>query len=172
MIDRAPDIEALAASVPDNGGVVFVPALAGLGAPHWQPDARGAFFGITRGTTRAHMARAVLEGIALQITDILNAMAEDLGSPLADLRVDGGACQNNLLMQYQADMLGVEIIRPTHVETTAIGAACLAGLATGVWSDLNDVRGAWKEDRRFEPNMNASTVQQHLERWAYAVKRC
>ena len=172
MIDRAPDIEALTASMPDNKNVVFVPALAGLRAPHWQPDARGAFFGITRGTTRAHMARAVLEGIALQITDILNAMAEDLGSPLADLRVDGGACQNNLLMQYQADMLGVEIIRPTHVETTAIGAACLAGLATGVWSDLNDVRGAWKEDRRFEPNMNASTVQQHLERWAYAVKRC
>jgi len=171
MIKTASDIEALASSVPDSGGVSFVPALTGLGAPHWKPDARGAFLGITRGTTRAHMARAVLEGIALQIADILKAMAEDMGSPLKDLRVDGGACQNNLLMQYQADILGLEIIRPKHIETTAIGAACMAGLATGIWSDLDDVRQAWSLERRFSPKMNDAQVGSHLEKWADAVGR-
>ena len=171
MIEKASDIEALAASVPDSGGVSFVPALTGLGAPHWRADARGAFLGITRGTTSAHMARAVLEGIALQIADILKAMTEDLGSPLRDLRVDGGACQNGLLMQYQADILGVEIIRPKHIETTAIGAACLAGLATGVWTSLDDVRQSWGVEQRFQPRMHPSEVAAHLEQWANAVGR-
>ena len=171
LISSAPEIEALAGSVPDSGGVVFVPALTGLGAPHWRPDARGAFFGLTRGTTRAHMARAVLDGIALQIGDILRAMSDDLGGPLAELRVDGGACKNNLLMQFQADILGTRIVRPTMVETTALGSAFLAGLAVGVWSSLDEIRDTWREDRTFEPQMPQSDVDRYLERWKNAVAR-
>ena len=171
LIGTAPEIEALAGEVPDSGGVTFVPALAGLGAPHWRAEARGAFFGITRGTTRAHLARAVLDGIALQIGDILRAMSDDLGAPLAELRVDGGACKNDLLMQFQSDVLNTTIVRPTMVETTAFGAAFLAGLAIGVWSSLDDIRRAWREDRRFEPSMPEDEVAGYLARWASAVER-
>jgi glycerol kinase len=171
LIGSAPEIESLAGSVPDTGGVVFVPALAGLGAPHWRPDARGAFFGITRGTTRAHMARAVLQGIALQIADILRAMSDDLGAPLSGLRVDGGACKNNLLMQYQADILETPIKRPTMIETTALGAAFLGGLAAGVWSNTSEISDAWQQDREFTPQMSAVEVQNQLASWAHAVER-
>jgi glycerol kinase len=171
MIDTAADIEALAASVPDSGGVTFVPAFAGLGAPHWRQDARGAFFGLTRGTTRAHMARAVLEGVALQIADILRAMADDLGSPLSGLRVDGGACKNNLLMQFQADVLQTKCVRPTMIETTALGAALLAGLGAGIWNSQEELRSIWKEDRVFAPQLSDADVEALLGRWADAVGR-
>lgn len=165
------EVESLAASVPDAGGVVFVPALAGLGAPHWRPDARGALTGLTRGTTRAHIARAVLEGVALQITDILEAMARDAGRPLAELRVDGGAARNDLLMQFQADVLGVPCVRPTNLETTAMGAAYLAGLGTGFWSSPDAVRAAWAEDRRFTPGMDEGIRQGKLAAWSTAVAK-
>ncbi len=171
LIGTAPEVEALAGSVEDSGGVTFVPALARLGAPHWRQDARGAFFGITRGTTRAHMARAVLDGVALQIADILKAMGDDMGGAVSQLRVDGGACRNNLMMQFQADVLGCSIVRPKMIETTAFGSAFLAGLATGVWNSLDEVRTAWQEDRRFEPSMAADEVSGYLERWASAVAR-
>jgi glycerol kinase len=171
LISDAADVEGLAGSVEDSAGVTFVPALAGLGAPHWRPDARGAFFGITRGTTAAHLARAVLDGVALQIVDLLKAMEDDMGASLADLRVDGGACRNDLMMQFQADVLGTEIVRPHYIETTAIGAACLAGMAVGVWSGLTDVRRAWKEDRRFQPSMAQDEVLSYLDRWNSAVSR-
>src|SRR5206468_9609054 len=131
--------EPLARSVPDSGGVVAVPALAGLGAPHWRPEARGVITGLTRGTTRAHLARAVLEGIALQNRDLLDAMQADAGRRLAQLKVDGGAAENDLLMQFQADVLGVEISRPAIIETTALGAASLAGLGVGLWKSTSDI---------------------------------
>jgi glycerol kinase len=165
------EVEALAASVPDSGGVTFVPALAGLGAPHWRPDARGVLAGLTRGTTRAHIARAVLEGVALQITDILGAMAADAGRPLAELRVDGGAARNDLLMQFQADVLGVPCVRPTHLETTAMGAAYLAGLGVGFWASPRAVSEAWAEDRRFVPSMAPAAVRAKLEAWTSAVAK-
>ncbi|MFN7143293.1 MAG: glycerol kinase GlpK [Myxococcota bacterium] len=165
------EVEALATSVPDSGGVSFVPALAGLGAPHWRPDARGALTGLTRGTTRAHIARAVLEGVALQITDILTAMAGDAGRPIAELRVDGGAARNDLLMQFQADVLGVTCVRPTNLETTAMGAAYLAGLGTGFWSSPEAVRAAWAEDRRFTPAMPADARAARLDAWTAAVAK-
>lgn len=165
------EVEALAASVPDAGGVVFVPALAGLGAPHWRPDARGALTGLTRGTTRAHVARAVLEGVALQNTDILAAMAGDAGRALAELRVDGGAARNDLLMQFQADVLGVACVRPTNLETTAMGAAYLAGLGTGFWASPDAVRAAWAEDRRFVPAMDGATRSEKLAAWGAAVAK-
>ena len=171
LIGSAGEVEALARSVPDSGGVTFVPALTGLGAPHWRPDARGAFFGLTRGSNRGHLARAVLEGIAFQIADILRAMADDLGAPLKELRVDGGACRDDLLMQTQADLLGTTLVRPRMIETTALGAAFLAGLATGVWGSLDDIRHTWKEDRRFEPQRSESEVGAMLDRWASAVAR-
>lgn len=171
FISTSAEVEALAASVPDADGVVFVPALTGLGAPHWRPDARGALTGLSRGTTRAHIARAVLEGVALQITDILTAMAADAGRPLAELRVDGGAARNDLLMQFQADVLGVTCVRPTHLETTAMGAAYLAGLGVGFWSSPVAVRAAWAEDRRFVPAMNPATRQVRLDAWATAVAK-
>ncbi|MEC8023860.1 MAG: glycerol kinase GlpK [Myxococcota bacterium] len=171
LIGDAAEVEALAASVPDSGGVTFVPALAGLGAPHWRQDARGAFFGITRGTTRAHMARAVLDGIALQIADILRAMADDLGSPLTGLRVDGGACRNNLLMQFQADILQIPCIRPTMIETTALGAALLGGLGAGIWESQEQLRAIWQKDRVFAPNMDKTQVESQLAQWALAVSR-
>ncbi len=171
IIRQASEIEGLARSVPDSGGVVAVPALSGLGAPHWRPEARGLLCGLTRGTTRAHIARAVLEGIALQNCDLLGAMEADAGLRLSALRVDGGAAQNDLLMQLQADLLGVEIVRPKMLETTALGAALLAGLGVGLWPSLDAVRSAWQEDRRFQPSMPAATVQAMKDRWAEAVKR-
>jgi glycerol kinase len=165
------EVEALAASVPDAAGVVFVPALAGLGAPHWRPDARGVLSGLTRGTTRAHIARAVLEGVALQITDILIAMAGDAHRPLAELRVDGGAARNDLLMQFQADVLGVPCVRPTNLETTAMGAAYLAGLGVGFWPSPDAVQAAWAEDRRFTPGMDPTTRSERLAVWTAAVAK-
>jgi glycerol kinase len=165
----AGEIEALARSVPDSGGVVAVPALAGLGAPHWRPEARGLLCGLTRGTTRGHIARAVLEGIALQNYDLLRAMQDDAGRKLPLLKVDGGAAANDLLMQFQADVLGVEIVRPALVETTALGAALLAGVGVGLWKGLDETRRAWREERRFAPRMAAAEVQAHLQRWNAAV---
>jgi glycerol kinase len=157
--------------VPDSGGVVVVPAFTGLGAPHWRPDARGLITGLTRGTTRAHLARATLEGIALQNVDILRAMEADSGRRLTTLRVDGGAAANDLLMQFQADVLGVEISRPALVETTALGAAFLAGLGAGVWQRQGRDPRTWREDRRFTPTAERAAVDAHLARWAAAVAK-
>jgi len=171
LIQSASEIEGLAASVPDSGGVTFVPALAGLGAPHWRPDARGLVSGITGGTTRAHLARAVLEGVALQNVDMLRAMAADAGTPLAALKVDGGAARNNLLMQLQADLLGVACVRPTVLETTALGAAFLAGLGAGLFADTRAITEAWVEDRAFQPQMGLDEVAAHMKRWGSAVSR-
>jgi glycerol kinase len=151
--------------------VVAVPALSGLGAPHWRPEARGLLTGLTRGTGRGHLARAVLEGIALQNYDILMAMQEDAGRRLTSLKVDGGASANDLLMQFQADVLGVEIVRPALIETTALGAAFLAGIGAGVWRGLDDARRAWREGWRFRPAMPQREVAQHLERWRAAVAK-
>jgi glycerol kinase len=171
IIDSAEEIEALAASVPDSGGVVFVPALAGLGAPHWRPDARGLFTGITGGTTKAHIARAVLEGIALQIADILGAMESDAGIALSELKVDGGAARNDLLMQYQSDILRTRCVRPTVLETTALGSAFLAGLGVGFWDSPSKVRETWQVDSTFEPNMLDDEVEGHLAAWAAAIAK-
>ena len=171
ILTRSEDVEALAASVPDNGGVSFVPALAGLGAPHWRPDARGLLSGLTRGSNRGHIARAVLEGIALQITDVLGAMEADSAQALSLLKVDGGAAANNLLMQFQADVLGVPCVRPTNLETTALGAAYLAGLGVGFWKGLGDVHAAWAEDRTFRPEMSADERATRRVIWADAVAR-
>lgn len=171
LIQSAAEIEGLAASVPDSGGVTFVPALAGLGAPHWRPDARGLVTGITGGTTRAHLARAVLEGIALQNVDMLRAMAADARTPLAALKVDGGAARNNLLMQLQADLLGVSCVRPTVLETTALGAAFLAGLGAGLFADTSAITKAWVQDRAFTPEMRLEDVARHMKRWSSAVNR-
>ena len=171
LIERSEDIEALAASVPDAGGVVVVPGLAGLGAPHWRPEARGLVCGLTRGTTKAHLARALLEGIALQNVDILDAMQRDAGQPLRELKVDGGAAANNLLMQFQADVLGVTIRRPQQLESTAFGAAFLAGLGIGLWPSKQALAAAWREQRRFVPGMTAEAVASHRARWAAAVAK-
>jgi glycerol kinase len=169
LITSAAEIEALAQSVPDSGGVTLVPGHAGLGAPHWRPDARGLISGITRGTTKAHIARAALEGIALQIADLATAMAADLGRPLDLLRVDGGAAANDLLMQLQSDLLGVPLDRPRMLEATGLGAAALAGLGIGVWSDLPALAGCWQRDRRFEPSAPADALADVRARWAHAV---
>nr|HEX4316360.1 glycerol kinase GlpK [Kofleriaceae bacterium] len=171
IIHSAPEVEALAASVPDSGGVIVVPAFAGLGAPHWRPDARAAITGITRGTTRAHLARATLEGIALQNVDILRAMERDSGRALGTLKVDGGASANDLLMQFQSDVLGVDIARPDFVESTALGAAFLAGLGVGVWKDQAQIARTWKEQRRFKPTADRAAVDAHLARWQVAVAK-
>lgn len=167
----AAEVEALAATVADSAGVIVVPAFAGLGAPHWRPDARGLICGLTRGSSRAHIARAVLEGVALQIGDILDAMVLDMGAPLAELRVDGGAARNDLLMQIQADILGAVCVRPTVLETTALGSALLAGLATGVWSSTAEVGAAWAEDRRFSRQASAEEVAHWRKTWAEAVAK-
>jgi glycerol kinase len=172
FFSSAAEIESLALSVPDSGGVIVVPAFAGLGAPHWRPDARGSITGLTRGTTRAHVARATLEGIALQNVDILRAMERDSGRALTVLKVDGGAAANNLLMQFQSDVLGVEIARPALVETTALGAAFLAGLGTGVWRDQAQVTATWREERRFRPAADRRAIEAHLARWDAAVAKC
>jgi glycerol kinase len=171
IIKSASEVEDLASSVPESGGVIVVPAFAGLGAPHWRPDARASITGITRGTTKAHLARAVLEGIALQNVDILRAMERDAGRPLTMLKVDGGAAANDLLMQFQSDVLGVEIARPELVESTALGAAFLAGLGTGVWKDLETLRSTWREQRRFKPTTDRAWVKEHLARWDAAVAK-
>jgi len=172
IIKSASEIERLAHSVPDSGGVVAVPALAGLGAPHWRPEARGLLWGLTRGTERGHIARAVLEGIALQNCDLLTAMEADSGLKLSSLRVDGGAAQNNLLMQLQADLLGVEIVRPKMLESTALGAALLAGLGVGIWGSVSEVAAVYKIDHRFTPSMPAAEVAAMKQRWAEAISRC
>ncbi|HEY1328291.1 MAG TPA: glycerol kinase GlpK [Casimicrobiaceae bacterium] len=171
IIRSAPDVEALAASVPDNGGVYFVPAFAGLGAPHWDAYARGSIFGLTRGATAGHLARAALESIALQSADVLRAMERDAGITLAELRVDGGAAANDLLMQMQADVLGVPVVRPRVVETTALGAAYLAGLATGYWKGDDDIQRNWQVDRTFEPAMSGDRAQSLRSGWEQAVER-
>ncbi len=165
----ASEIETLAASVPDTGGVYVVPAFAGLGAPHWDPDARGTIVGLTRGSTRAHIARAALEAIAFQSADLLDAMTRDAGIPLAEMRVDGGAAVNNMLMQFQCDLLGVPVVRPAVTETTALGAAFLAGLAVGLWKDRAEIGALWQEERRFSPQADASLTDKKLQ-WARAVE--
>lgn len=171
IIKSADEVEALANSVPDSGGVTFVPALAGLGAPHWRADARGVITGITRGTTAAHIARATLEGIAFQQCDILQAMQEDSGITLRALKVDGGASANNLLMQIQADLLGVDIVRPQQLESTVMGAAFLAGLATGVWQSTDDITRHWQEGRRFVPTIDIPSRKQQIARWHSSVHK-
>jgi glycerol kinase len=171
LVKTSADIEPLAASVPDNGGVYLVPAFAGLGAPHWDSYARGTIVGITRGTTAGHIARAALESIAYQVTDLLDAMRMDAGIPLTELRVDGGAAVNDTLMQFQADLLGVPVVRPAVTETTALGAAYLAGLASGYWQSIDEVSGQWRVDRRFEPRMPRGEADALRERWSAAVGR-
>lgn len=171
LIRRAPDIEALAAQVDSTDGVEFVPALTGLGAPYWDPDARGTITGLTRGTGAAHLARATLEAMALQNVDILQAMERDLGRRMGSLRVDGGASANNLLMQLQADYLGREIIRPKVIETTVAGACFLAGLGAGVWKDLQTLERIWKVDRSFSVGLGSSQRRRRLDAWRQAVKR-
>jgi len=169
LIQHASEIEGLAAQVPDTGGVYFVPALTGLGAPYWRPEARGVIHGLTRGTTAAHLARATLEGIAFQNQDVLAAMQRDLGHPLTTLKVDGGAAANGLLMQIQADLLGVEIVRPAMLQTTALGAALLAGLGSGYFSDLEAVRAAWRADATFQRTADPADVAERLAGWHRVV---
>jgi glycerol kinase len=171
LIRTAAEIEPLALSVPDNGGVFLVPAFAGLGAPHWDGFARGTIVGITRGTTAAHIARAALESIAFQVADLLDAMAGDCGIAATELRVDGGAAVNNTLMQIQADLLGIPVVRPAVTETTALGAAYLAGIAVGFWGSVGEVTGQWRIDRRFEPQMAQPAARAVRERWSAAVER-
>ena len=165
------EIERLAASVLDSGDVYLVPAFAGLGAPHWDARARGALLGITRGTSRAHIARAALESIAFQSADLLDAMQKDSGSSLQELRVDGGAAANDLLMQFQADLLGVPVLRPKVLETTALGAAYLAGLTTALWKSRDELSSHWQLDKRFEPQMARDSAQERMRRWREAVNR-
>jgi glycerol kinase len=171
IIGSAPEIEELAGSVPDNGGVYFVPAFVGLGAPHWDPYARGTIIGLTRGATLAHIARAALEGIAYQVADILQAMTSDSGVKLAELRVDGGAAKNNLLMQFQADILGIPVVRPKETETTALGSAYLAALAVGYYNSLEELASHWGIDRTFEPKMSADQRQKLQADWTKALSR-
>jgi glycerol kinase len=171
IIKDAPSSETLAKSVYDNGGVSFVPALSGLGAPHWDPYARGTITGITRGTTRGHIARAALESIAFQVRDVLIAMEGDAGKRLLQLRVDGGASENNLLMQFQSDILGIEVVRPAVMETTGLGAAFLAGLAVGFWKSIEELRKQWTPESTFCPEMKKSIVEEHLANWNDALGR-
>ena len=171
IIKHASQVEALARTVKDTGQVVFVPALAGLGAPHWRPDARGLFAGIDRSTTSGHLARAVLEGMALQIQDLADAMKLDSGRTIPAFKVDGGAVKNDLLMQYQADILATNVVRPKNIETTSLGAAFLGGLGVGFWKSPEDIRRAWKADKVFKPKMSADQRAGHLGKWREAVKR-
>jgi len=170
LIESSAQVEQLAAEVEDTGGVVLVPAFTGLGAPHWQPNARGSLSGITRGTTRAHIARAALEAIAFQSAELLDCMRADADLPLRELRVDGGACANNLLMQIQADVLDAEVVRPQVIETTALGAAALAGLGIGQWDKIEDFAAGWREDRRFQPQTSDQTRAARA-RWDAAVAK-
>ena len=171
IIRSSSDVEALAATVADNGGVYFVPAFAGLGAPHWDAYARGSIFGMTRGTTAGHIARAALESIAYQSADVLDAMQKDAGITLSELRVDGGASANNLLMQIQADLLGVPVVRPKVLETTALGSAYLAGLAVGYWKSDEQITRNWQVDRTFEPRLSRDQAQALRARWSTAISR-
>ena len=171
LIKSSADVGPLAASVPDNGGVYLVPAFAGLGAPHWDQYARGVIIGLTRGTTAGHIARAALEGIAYQVADLGDAMKADSKVPLTELRVDGGASKNDLLMQFQADILDVPVVRSAVTETTALGAAYLAGLAVGFWKDANEVSQQWRAERRFEPKLPRSQSSLLRERWSEALSR-
>lgn len=171
IIGSSSEVEALATSVPDNGGVYLVPALAGLGAPHWDPYARGAILGLTRGSTKAHIARAALESIAYQSTDLIDAMRGDSGTPVTEVRVDGGAASNDTLMQFQADLLGVPVVRPCVTETTALGVAYHAGLAVGFFESAEALDAQWRIDRTFEPRMAKSHAAQLRGEWARAVGR-
>ena len=161
----------MAASVEDNGGVYFVPALVGLGAPHWDQDARGAIFGLTRGTTAAHLVRAALEAMCYQTRDVLAAMRKDSGLEIGSLRVDGGASANDFVCQFQADILGIEVVRPKVIETTSLGAAYLAGLAIGLWKDAEDIRKHWQEDRTFSPRMPRAQADALYSGWLSALRR-
>ena len=171
IIRHSSEIEELAARVPDSGGVFFVPAFAGLGAPHWDPYARGTITGLTRGSTAAHLARAALDSIAFQTADVLDAMHDDTAIRLQEMRVDGGAVCNNALLQFQADVIGVPVIRPSITETTALGAAYLAGLAVGFWKSQEEIASQWKVDRRFEPKMDPDARAELLSQWRTAVER-
>ena len=171
LIDTTEEIEVLASRVEDNGGVYFVPALTGLGAPYWDPYARGAIIGLTRGTTREHIARATLEGIAYQVYDIVKAMEADANAKGTELRVDGGASANNFLMQFQADLFNFKVVRPKFLETTALGAAYLAGLAVGFWNGIEDLKDQWGIDQIFKPKMKHSVAQSYLKEWHKAVSR-
>lgn len=171
FITSSSEIEDLASTVPDSGGVYFVPALTGLAAPYWDQYARGTIIGITRGTTRAHIARAALDGIAFQTYDIAQAMAKDMNASLTELKVDGGASRNNLLMQTQADLLGIKVVRPRITETTALGAAYLAGLAVGFWKNIDDIKNQWQVERCFEPIADSDTVEAAKAGWANAIGR-
>jgi len=171
FIEKSSEVEALAATVPDAGGVYLVPAFTGLGSPHWDAYARGTMVGLSRGTTKAHIARAALEAIAFQSAEVLMAMQRDAGQSLVELRVDGGATANDLLMQFQADLLGVPVVRPKVTETTALGAAYLAGLAVGFWGSTDEVAANWKVDRRFEPAMPRDAATARLKQWERAVAR-
>ncbi len=170
IIKSSCEIEQLARSVEDNGGVCFVPALTGLGAPYWNPDARGMICGITRGTKAGHIARAALEGIAFETYDVMQAMSRDAGIPICELKVDGGASRNNLLMQFQADILGVATVRPAIVETTALGAALFAGLCVGVWNSRDDLMSHWRQERRFVPSMCEADARRAVDAWHRAVE--
>ncbi len=171
IIKQSTDVESLAASVPDSDGVTFVPAFSGLGAPHWDAYARGTMLGITRGTTGGHIARAALEGIAFQTADVIAAMQKDSGTPIRELRVDGGAARNNLLMQFQADILNVPVVRPEVTETTALGAGYLAGLGVGYWSTQEEIAAQWHVEKRFEPLMPATQREAKLAVWDAAIER-
>lgn len=171
LVHKASDIEALARTVDDNGGAYIVPAFSGLYAPYWRSDARGAIVGLTRFVTKGHLARAALEAIAYQVRDVMEAVNAEAEVPLTELRVDGGAAANELLLQFQADQLGMPVVRPTVTETTALGAAYAAGLAVGFWSDLDELRGLWREDRRFEPAMDAAERDRLYRGWQKAVTK-
>ena len=171
LIRKSVDVEKLAASVPDSGGVYLVPAFTGLGAPHWDPYARGTIVGLTRGSNAGHIARAALESIAFQSADLLHAMEQDSGEKSKELRVDGGAAADNLLMQFQADLLGIPVVRPRVLETTALGAAYLAGLATGVWTSREEIARQWKVAKRFEPKMKREEAERRMEEWKRALER-
>jgi glycerol kinase len=171
IVKSAADVEALAASVPDPGGVYLVPAFAGLGAPYWDQYARGTITGITRRTSAAHIARAALESIAFQVADVLDVMQQDAGGAIKELRADGGAAVNDLLLQFQADLLRVPVTRPRVTQTTALGAAYLAGLAVGYWKDQRDVEAHWQVERTFEPRMGDAEVARRRHRWREALVR-
>ena len=171
IISSSADVESLAASVSDTDGVYLVPAFAGLGAPHWDSYARGTLVGLTRGTTRAHIARAALEGIAFQVADVLDAMKQDSGVAIKELRVDGGAAANDMLMQFQADIIGVPVVRPKVIETTALGAAYLAGLSSGFWKNIDEISQVWQTERVFKPSMPTQEVATRRRRWTAALDR-
>jgi glycerol kinase len=171
LIQNSCDVEKLAKQVTSTDGVVLVPAFTGLGAPHWDTDARALMCGMSRGTNKAHIARAALEAIAFQVSDVLTAMQSDIAHPLKELRVDGGASQNDMLMQFQADILNVPVLRPRLLESTAWGAAAMAGLSVGVFSELSEISQSWQLDRAFEPQMSEDQRQFHLTQWKNALKR-